>query len=391
MLTGATGFVGRFLLTQLLKDTDATIYCLVRAQSNQRALSRLTAILVQWGLWQEEFRQRIVAIRGDLRLPSLGIDSDTYEFLCRTIDSIYHCGTSMNHLETFSMARPANVGAAKELLKLASRQRTKVVNYISTLSVFRPPVAGARVVSEATTIDHERHLSSSGYASSKWVGEKIFLTASERGIPCNIFRLGLVWADTQKGRYDELQREYRILKSCLLSGYGIKSYRYAMAPTPVDYVAQAVVFLADHHAHGQGIFHISCSSQLGDGVFERWNRISNRSLELISFYDWICKIKDLHEAGHSLPVVPLIEYAFSMDEVAFYKHQRDMTSASQRFDCASTYRELEHAGIVAPTLDDDLLEISVKSMFQLDSDLYNSTESKRGKDDPVADNPRRVL
>ena len=69
---------------------------------------------------------------------------------------------------------------------------------------------------EPSSIDHERHLHSRGYAASKWVGEKLLLTAGERGIPCNIFGWGLVWADSQQGRYDELQREYRIIKSCLL-------------------------------------------------------------------------------------------------------------------------------------------------------------------------------
>jgi len=88
------------------------------------------------------------------------------------------------------------------------------------------------------------------------------MTADERGIPCNIFRLGLVWADTQQGRYDELQREYRIFKSCLLSGYGIRDYKYEMTPTPVDYVARAVVFLANRHCEGRGIFHIALSSQM---------------------------------------------------------------------------------------------------------------------------------
>src|SRR5262249_1059531 len=162
-----------------------------------------------------------------------------YETLCRDTGDIYHCATSMNHLETYAMAKRTNVEGSRELLKLATQARPKTVNYISTLGVFSSGTDEDRVVSEATPIDRERHRTAGGYVGSKWVGEKIFMTAAARGIPCNIFRLGLVWADTEQGRYDELQRGYRIFKSCLLSGCGIENYRYEMAPTPVDYVARA--------------------------------------------------------------------------------------------------------------------------------------------------------
>jgi amino acid adenylation domain-containing protein/FkbH-like protein/thioester reductase-like protein len=371
MLTGGTGFVGRFLLVQLLQDTDATLYCLVRAQSEHHAFSRLRTTLSKWNLWRSEFERRIVAIPGDLGLPRCGIDEVTYQALSQNIDSIYHCATSMNHLESYAMAKPTNVEAARELLKLATHNKPKLINYISSLSVFSSAIIGKkRVVDEQSPIDHEKHSTSSGYVASKWVGEKIFMTASERGIPCNIFRVGLVWADTHQGRYDELQHGYRVLKSCLLSGYGIKNYRYEMAPTPVDYAARAMVFLANRHSDGQGIFHISSSSQMIEGVFERCNEIADTSLELMPFYDWICEIKRLHHEGWSLPVVPLVEFAFCLDEKSFREHQRGVRSATNmHFDCIRTHRELERAGIVAPVLGDDLLRTCVESMLSSDAEL----------------------
>lgn len=368
LLTGGTGFVGRFLLAQLLQDTDATIYCLVRAQSKQHAWSRLRTNLMKWDLWRDEFEPRIVAVQGDLRLPHLGIDPATYEGLCQDIGSIYHCATSMNHLETYAMAKSANVDAARELVKLATHHRPKLINHISTLGIF-VPTGTPRVVNEGTPIEQEVHRSSQGYVSSKWVGEKIFMIASERGIPCNIFRLGLIWADTELGRYDELQRAYRVFKSCLLSGYGIKGYQYDMAPTPVDYAARAVVFLAKSYADGHGIFHISSGSQGIQDVFGRCNEIAGTSLELVSFYEWVCAIKRLHHEGMPLPVVPLVQYAFSMDEKTFLEHERAVRSTSIRFNCDRTHRELEGAGIVAPVLNDRLLTLYVGSMFSRDKEL----------------------
>ncbi len=367
LVTGGTGFVGRFLLKQLLQDTHATAYCLLRSPSKEQSFSTLKNKLIDHDLWRDEFAHRIVPVPGDLRQPCLGIDDVTYELLSRSIDSIYHCATSMNHLETYAMAKPANVGGAIELLKLASRHKPKLINYMSTASIFSPTSEhgsehGVRSVSEHSSIDQECHLTSRGYAASKWVGEKLIMIASERGIPCNIFRLGLIWADTQFGRYDELQRAHRLLKSCILSGFGIKDYRHDMPPTPVDYAAQAILHLAQAYPNGQGIFHISSPSQMSEGVFERYNDIMDTPLRIVPLYEWICEIKRLHASGLSLPVVPLVESSFSMDEHSFLEHQRRAQSERVNFETVRTHAELEQAGIVAPVLDDRLLRLCVERM-----------------------------
>jgi amino acid adenylation domain-containing protein/thioester reductase-like protein len=382
LLTGCTGFVGRFLLVRLIEDTNATIYCLVRAPSPQHASERLKATLLRWDLWRDRFEQRIVAIPGDLRLPRLGMREPTYDLICRTVDSIYHCATSMNHLETYPMAKAANVGSARELLRLAITERSKQVNYVSTLAVFGPSAETARVVDEMSSIDREVHSIASGYAASKWVAEKIFMTAAERAIPCNIFRLGLVWADSQQGRYDELQREYRLVKSCLLSGCGIENYRYRMAPTPVDYVARSIAFLSERHPKGGGIFHVSATQQPNSGVFERYREQLRAPLVLLPHYQWVREMKRRHDAGQSLPIVPLIDHAFSMSEESFYEQERSRRAMRARFECARTHRELLAGGIVAPPLSDDLLGRSLDWMLSRDPDLRDLVDPT-GCDDLV--------
>jgi len=373
LMTGATGFVGRFLLAQLLQEADAKIYCLVRDRSVEAAALRLRTTLSKWGLWRDEFERRLIPVPADLSRPRLGLDPNSYRLLCEQPDRIYHCATSMNHLETYQMARATNVDGSQELLRIAALGRLKCINYVSTLGVFTSPgTEGTRTVSESTPIDHEPHYMSRGYVASKWVGEKLFMMASERGIPCNIFRLGLVWADTEHGRYDELQRGYRIFKSCLLSGYGIQNFRYELPPTPVDYVARAIAHLADRHAEGRGIFHLSSARQAIENVFERCNEIAGTSLELVPFYRWICEIKRLHREKRTLPAVPLVEFAFTMDEASFTEFQRGLhLGRSIHFDAAATQRELERAGIVAPELNDDLLRVFVKGLLLGDADLQH--------------------
>ncbi|HEY5757537.1 MAG TPA: amino acid adenylation domain-containing protein [Steroidobacter sp.] len=374
LLTGATGFVGRFLLAQLLHETDATIYCMVRATSKSEAADRIKRTLLKWDLWSESHAERIVAVVGNLQAARLGMDELQYRMLCEEVDCIYHCATSMNHLETYAMAKAANVDASRDLIRMATRGRPKLINYVSTLGTFGASATeSARFVDETTPIDGERHLHSSGYTASKWVGEKLFLMAAERGIPCNVFRLGLVWADTIAGRFDELQHLYRVMKTCLLTGVGISDFRYPMPPTPVDYVARSVVFLGNRYATGGGVFHITSSAQAVQKVFEACRELTGEPGELLPYYDWVRRIKLLHEQGRELPAVPLIESAFNMERSAFEEQQRNLRSAVNiSFDAARTHRELERAGIVAPILNEQLLAICLQGLARWDPDLRDA-------------------
>jgi amino acid adenylation domain-containing protein/thioester reductase-like protein len=361
LLTGATGFVGRFLLSRLLSESDRTVYCIVRASSSSQAYGRLLASLREWGLWRDDFEGRLVAIPGDLRESRLGVDDRTFRRLCSDVDVIYHCATSMNHLETYSIARRANVDSVRDLLELAVTDRTKQVSYISTLGVFNPPADGTvRAVDEFTLIDHEQHSIASGYLASKWVAEKMFLAAVERGVPCNIFRLGFVWADSHLGRYDELQREYRVFKSCLLSGFGIRNYGYAMAPTPVDYVARAIVCLANQHrSSAAGIFHLSSNlNAMREGVFERCNRLLERPLQLLDLPQWIEEIRKLHHSGREMPIMPLMDSAFATRP----------SGGLIAFDCSRTQQELERHGIREPEISDEVLKRFLEGLIPHDTD-----------------------
>lgn len=349
-------------MAQLLLDTDATLYCLVRAKSESDAERRLKETLVKWDLWQESFADRIVAVPGDLRAERLGMDQARYEHLGKTIDAVYHCATQMNHLESYSASKAANVESSKELVRLAAQWRPKLINFISTLDVFSADTGGTdRQVSERSPIDLERHRGSQGYVASKWVSEKIFMLAAERGIAINIFRLGLIWADTRLGRYDERQREQRLLQSCLASGYGIQDFHYETPPTAVDYAARAIVALAEQNPYGHGIFHISATDQMGEGVFERCNAVAGTSLTLLPRYQWTGVVESLHTQGRSLPIVPLVEQSFGLTETEFYQRE-ERESRKPRFDCSLTHAALELADIVPPALNDELLRACVKRM-----------------------------
>ncbi len=306
LLTGATGFIGRFLLRRLLDDYEQSkIYCLVRASSQQHATARLKDTLSQWGLWQRGDEDRLVAIPGDIAKPRLGLNADDYRYLTEAVDSIFHCATSVNHLENYATAKAANVDSVNDLLRLATTKRPKLLNFISTLSVFNSQgQPEGRVVDEANSISAENHLAANGYETSKWVAEKIISLAQDRAVRCNIYRLGLVWADSEKGRFDAQQREYRMLESCVLAGCGITDYAYDMQPVPVDYVVDAISLLAEQNPQGGQIFHIGGTEGSLTNICACLDDLPTSSLRPLSWFNWIKEIQTLHNQGHTLSAIP---------------------------------------------------------------------------------------
>ncbi|CAJ3801229.1 polyketide synthase [Burkholderia pseudomallei] len=371
LLTGATGFVGRHLLRELIDRTSATIYCLVRAPDAAQGLARIRATLERWSLWRDGDAARVIAVPGDLGRPRIGLSDAARARLVAEVDAIYHNGTSMNHLESFEMARAANVGGVIELLRIATEGRPKTFNYVSTLAVFSMRErTGTHVFDESAPIDGERHPSDQGYTTSKWVGEQLTHLAAARGVPCNVFRLGLVTGDVRHGHYDELQAYYRLLKSCILMGAAFDDFRYDLVITPVDYVARALAHLGARHSQGGRVFHLSTMQVTPmRTVFEMMNAHLRTPMRMLTHRAWIDELRVRYRRGDVQSIVPVVQWMMNMSDAELVKLAREREETTFIYDCTATHRELEQAGIVVPVFDDALLQRYLRGMFNDDADL----------------------
>ena len=155
LLTGATGFLGAFLLSELLERTSADIHCLVRARSADEARKRLRQTLQVYSIWRDDFSARIVPVPGNLEMPGLGLSSQLAAQLASTIDVIYHSGATVNWIYPYERLKAPNVLGTQEILRLATRIKLKPVHFVSSLGVF--PLIGMSslvVVREDDTLDH---------------------------------------------------------------------------------------------------------------------------------------------------------------------------------------------------------------------------------------------
>ncbi|RAM52295.1 MAG: phenylalanine racemase [Hapalosiphonaceae cyanobacterium JJU2] len=353
-ITGATGFVGAFLLHELLQKTQASIYCLVRATSLEQAKQKLYQNLKNYLLADENLDRRVIPVIGDLSQPLLGLSQQEFHELANSIDLIYHNGAFVNLIYPYPALRAANVHGTKEILKLATQIKVKPVHFISTLDVFQSPqYAGMQEILETDDLLDPKGLSD-GYAQSKWVAEKLVKTAIARGIPACIYRLGTIIGHSQTGASQTNDLVARLVKGLIQLGYA-PELDVKMSLTPVDYVSQAIIHLSQQEASWGKAFHLVSPDALP--FYEFVNQIQGfgYSIEWTNYQHWQAQLLNITtKQEHALsPVLFLFTDGDSSNQASYLK---TAALVSQAFDCQNTLAGLAGTNIVCPAVDSKLIQ-----------------------------------
>ncbi|MDB9316587.1 thioester reductase domain-containing protein [Nodularia spumigena] len=303
LLTGATGFIGAFLLQELLNKTTASIYCLIRAENIETAKQRIVKTLQNYQIWHNSYLERIIPIVGDLAKPKLGLSALEFANLANQIDVIYHNGAKVNHTEPYNRLKTANVLGTQEIFRLASQSKLKPVHLISSTSIFADNNNSNLQVTEDDNLD-KYGIPIGGYAQSKWAAEKLAITAINRGIPVKIYRLGAVSGDSKTGAFNQDDFLYKLLLGYVQLG-SIPDTAMPLEILPVDYVCSAIIELSKIASNHQ-IFHIiqpkSVSSEI---IFEQLKKIGFK-IEKISYQQWRNKILEIAQKSPEHILYPLI-------------------------------------------------------------------------------------
>lgn len=295
LLTGATGYLGAFVLRTLIDRSSATIICLVRFprpsdKLKAAALARIRENLVALGLWQDYFLDRIEILPGNLPQARLGLTERRFADLAKRVSIIIHGAAIVNLAYPYGALRAANVGGTREMLRLAALGGASVC-HISSNGVLP---ASDRGWPEDANIDVEAATTrlADGYGQTKWVSEQLCLQARQRGMDVSIVRPGTLSGCSESGS----SNSYDMLNALI-----VESIRLGVCPaidgwlcemSPVNHVAEAIVALCDASQRtptDMSVYHLGDSTPLtGIQVFDIIRNLGYPTSR-IPWGDWVAK------------------------------------------------------------------------------------------------------
>jgi len=159
LLTGATGYLGSYVLRELLTDGDRQVSVLVRGGDDLSARARVGKTLCHY-FGQENGtalrdHPRLTVLAGDLRRDGLGLTPQAHDRLADSLQAIFHCAANVKHFGHYWEFHADNVAATSRLLKLAGHRAANPADFhlVSTLSTCgKASEAGFRLFTEYDTV-----------------------------------------------------------------------------------------------------------------------------------------------------------------------------------------------------------------------------------------------
>jgi thioester reductase-like protein len=267
-VTGATGFIGRHLVEELLRNREGDIHVLVRAGSQDR-LDKLIA---------ERFdgSDRIKPVTGDLTEPRLGVSDDWIADNKGAIDHFFHLAAVYDMTADDQSNERMNVQGTQNAVDLANALEAGHLHHTSSVAA-----AGLYKGLFREDMFDEGQKLPSAYHRTKFESERIAREAST--VPWRVYRPGVVVGHSETGEMDKIDGPYYFFKAIQKLRHWLPEWVPLVGPelgytnvVPVDFVAKAM----DHIAHqpdldGQAFHLTSPKSQRSGAVLNTFARAAH--------------------------------------------------------------------------------------------------------------------
>jgi L-aminoadipate-semialdehyde dehydrogenase len=321
LLTGATGFLGSYILHELLEGpTKAHVIAHVRAKDAAQGLVRLETTAKAYGLWCPTWisTSRLEVVIGDISKPQLGLSQNIWDRLLGEVDVVIHNGAQVNWMLPYSSLRAANVLCTLDCIRLCATGKPKRLAFVSSTSTLdnehylRLSQEGS-AVQETDDLEGSRKGLHTGYGQSKWASEFIVREAGRRGLVGAIVRPGYITGDPRSGISITDDFLVRLWKGCLQVEARPDIVNTVNA-VPVTQVSRIVVAAAFHLApaikQSLGVAHVSSHQRLTVNEWIGALEVYGYRVPMVSYQQWCTRVKEYvgDESKEEHALLPLFHF-----------------------------------------------------------------------------------
>ena len=398
LLTGATGFLGRYLALewlQRMKAVGGTVICLVRAKDDAAARARLDAVFDSGdpklrAHYRDLADDHLEVIAGDKGATGLRLEPALWQRLAEAVDLVIDPAALVNHMLPYSELFGPNVVGTAELIRLGLTAKIKPIIHASTIGVGASLSRGTfvedadiRAISPTRSIDDSY---ANGYANSKWAGEVLLREAHDLcGLPVSVFRCGMILADTRyRGQLNLPDMFTRLMLSVVATGVAPYSFYElgadgARQPAhydalPVEFIAAAMSTLGAQVTAGFHTYHTV--NPHDDGIsldtYVDWLMDAGYLIRRVADYSqWYTRVesalRNLPQQQRQYSLLPLIQ-----------SYQRPQPLLRGSFAPADRFRAAVQAAKIAPYQDIPQITAPIIVKYITDLELLGLLDSSQG-------------
>ena len=362
-VTGGTGFIGRFLIGNLLKRGEP-VYVLVRRNSQKK----LPALRTEWGASEAQ----VIAVVGDLAKPMLGVTGAEITKLKGKVKHFFHLAAVYDLAASPESQELANIDGTRHAVELAQGLQVGCFHHVSSIAAAGLYEGTFRedMFEEAEELDHP-------YFRTKHLSEGIVRKECKR--PWRVYRPGMVVGHSKTGYIDKIDGPYyffkliqkmRSLVPAWVPTIGVEGGRINIVP--VDFVADAL----DHLAHKKGLdgkcFHLTDPApyRIGEvlNIFAKAAHAPQMTMRINARMFGFIPAPILYGIGSLAPVKRMIRAV--LKDLGIPKDVFQFVNWPTRYDNREAAKALKGSGIAVPHLETYAAKLWDYWERNLDPDLF---------------------
>ncbi len=292
LLAGAAGYLGIYLLKDILENTGSSLTVIIRGKTLEEAKNRLMHKLKFYfdkDIYNR-YENRLNILNGDLSETMLGLSSSQYTALISSVDCVINSAANVRHFGLYEEFHKSNVRVTQNLLDICGKTDKKDYFHVSTLSIGSGYIENKEVQFFSEYECDLGQTTDNYYVSTKLEAEKLALEARTKGINTTIFRMGNLVFDSETGRAQENIQDnafYQIARSLIKFRFMPNETNKYAEFTFIDMASKAVILLFNKAALENQVFHINNINLVRYDEFLELTSDIGVKLELVEIDDFL--------------------------------------------------------------------------------------------------------